>query len=179
MLEEKVARTMLDDVRGVACIDGGAGDSPTTDGAGATNVVADLVEEVAGSNSVSSDTVCAGAHAGDEQVVKEEDDLVGNKRKVAMTAFKDEYDPTFVDNDVYKYTSRDGVDDGNVDSFVSKEVQKIKAKGKAAYYKRKKYCPYSTTKLKTKDGIFENLLSHARDASRSGEMPRLGCNMQP
>ena len=62
------------------------------------------------------------------------------------------------------------MDDENIDSFVSKEVEKIKAKGKAAYYKRKRYyCPYYTTKSKPKDGLFEHLLSHARDASRSGE----------
>ncbi|KAE8769122.1 40S ribosomal protein S5-1 [Hordeum vulgare] len=33
-----------------------------------------------------------------------------------------------------RYTSRDDVDEGNVDSFVLKEVKKIKAKGKVVYY---------------------------------------------
>lgn len=55
-------------------------------------------------------------------------------------------------------------------SIPLKKVEKIKATGKVAYYKRKKYCcPYCTTKQKPKDKTFEHLLSHERDASRSGE----------
>ena len=62
------------------------------------------------------------------------------------------------------------MDDGNVESFIAKEVQKIKDQGTAGYYKRKKFvCPYCTSKPKPKDGLFEHLVSHAWDASRSGK----------
>ncbi|KAE8788020.1 hypothetical protein D1007_37963 [Hordeum vulgare] len=79
-------------------------------------------------------------------------DHVGSKRKHTMTGLKDQYDPYFVVDDVYK------------------EVEKIKAKGKTVYYKSMKfYHPYCATKPKPKDGLFENLVSHAHDASRSEE----------
>ncbi|XBI81766.1 hypothetical protein VPH35_090602 [Triticum aestivum] len=142
VLEEKVAGTAPDAVPEVACIHGDAGDAATAASmtvTGAATTVVDLVEkEVAGSNLVvpelevntSSGTVHAGAQASDEQVVKEEEDTVGNKTKLAMTGLKDRYDPDFVDDDIYECNSGDDVDDGNVDTFVSKEVQKIKDQGR-------------------------------------------------
>ncbi|KAE8805543.1 hypothetical protein D1007_18363 [Hordeum vulgare] len=62
-----------------------------------------------------------------------------------------------------EYHSNDDVDKGNIKA---KEVKKIKAKGSSMYKKGKNYvCPYCTTKRKLKDGIYEHLLSHGRDAS--------------
>ncbi|KAE8807373.1 putative LRR receptor-like serine/threonine-protein kinase [Hordeum vulgare] len=64
------------------------------------------------------------------------------------------------------YDSDDDVDKGNIESFIAKEVDKIKAKGSSMYKKGKKYvCPYCAMKRKPKDGPYEHLLSHARDAS--------------
>jgi hypothetical protein len=63
------------------------------------------------------------------------------------------------------------VDNSNVESFTAKEVEKIKAKGVAYYYNRrtkKFYCPYCT-KPKPRDGLFDHLVSHARDAAISGQ----------
>ncbi|KAE8793499.1 PAX-interacting protein 1 [Hordeum vulgare] len=133
-----------------------AGDAATVV-AGAAAAAMNLVKkEVAGSDWIMSEL--------------EEEDPVGNKRKLAMTGFKDQHDPDFVDDDVYEYNSGDDMDDGNVDSLVSKEVEKIKDRRTAAYYKRKKFwCPYYTTKTKLKDGLFEHLVSHAGDASKSGK----------
>jgi len=62
------------------------------------------------------------------------------------------------------------VDKGNEASFIDKAVKKLKARGKAAYFKWKKFrCPFCTTKTKPRDGLFEHLLSHARDTSIRGE----------
>ncbi|KAE8789921.1 hypothetical protein D1007_35889 [Hordeum vulgare] len=142
VVEENVAGTMPD-----ACVHGDVRDVATV-AAGVATATANLVE-------------------------KEEEDRVGNKRKIVMIGLKDEYDPRFVDDDVYEVNLLeflDDVDDGNVDSFIWKEVQKIKDQGKNAYYKRNKFwCPYYTTKPNPKDGLFEHLVSHAQDASKSGE----------
>ena len=47
-----------------------------------------------------------------------------------------------------QYNAAYDVDDGNVESFIVKEVEKIKDQGTTNYYKREKYrCPYCT-KLK-------------------------------
>ena len=67
-----------------------------------------------------------------------------------------------------QYHSDDDVDKGNIESFIAKEFEKIKAKGISLYYKRKNYvCAYFTTKTKPKDGLYEHLISHAQDASMS------------
>ncbi|KAE8793494.1 putative LRR receptor-like serine/threonine-protein kinase [Hordeum vulgare] len=92
----------------------------------------------------------------------------GKKRKIDI--LYDPYDPDFVDYKVYEYDYIDDVDKGNIDSFIAKEVEKIKVKGSALYFKRKKYvCPYCTTKAKPKDGLYEHLISHARDASMTSD----------
>uniref|UniRef100_A0A8I6Z6T2 Zinc finger-XS domain-containing protein n=1 Tax=Hordeum vulgare subsp. vulgare TaxID=112509 RepID=A0A8I6Z6T2_HORVV len=91
------------------------------------------------------------------------------KRKLAKTEFKSPYDSDY-DEDPYEYNSGDDVEDGNKESFIEKEAQKIREKGKAAYFKRGMFrCPYCTTKPKPRDGIYEHLMSHARGLSRSAE----------
>ncbi|KAE8813433.1 hypothetical protein D1007_09437 [Hordeum vulgare] len=68
------------------------------------------------------------------------------------------------------YNSGDDVEDGNKESFIEKEAQKIREKGKAAYFKRGMFrCPYCTTKPKPRDGVYEHLMSHARGLSRSAD----------
>uniref|UniRef100_A0A8I6WH40 Zinc finger-XS domain-containing protein n=1 Tax=Hordeum vulgare subsp. vulgare TaxID=112509 RepID=A0A8I6WH40_HORVV len=90
------------------------------------------------------------------------------KRKLAKTGFKSPYDSDYDDNDPYEYNSGDDVEDGNNESFIEKEAQKTREKGKAAYFKRGMFrCPYCTTKPKPKDGIYEHLMSHARGLSTS------------
>ncbi|KAE8802610.1 putative LRR receptor-like serine/threonine-protein kinase [Hordeum vulgare] len=82
-----------------------------------------------------------------------------------MTGFRDPYDRDSHD-EPYECHCDDDVDKGNIESFVAKEVEKIKAKGSSMYKKGKKYvCSCCTTKRKHKDGLYEHLLSHARDAS--------------
>ncbi|KAE8775559.1 lrr receptor-like serine threonine-protein kinase [Hordeum vulgare] len=99
---------------------------------------------------------------------KEEREAAGMKRKLAKTGFKSPYDSDYDDDDPYEYNSRDDVEDGNKESFIEKEAQKIRKKGKAAYYKRGMFrCPYCTTKPKLKDGIYEHLMSHARGLATS------------
>ncbi|KAE8783323.1 hypothetical protein D1007_43226 [Hordeum vulgare] len=69
-----------------------------------------------------------------------------------------------------EYNSGDDVEDDNKESFIEKEAQKIREKGKAAYFKRGMFrCPYCTTKPKPRDEIYEHLMSHARSLSRSAE----------
>ncbi|KAE8818682.1 hypothetical protein D1007_03497 [Hordeum vulgare] len=70
-----------------------------------------------------------------------------------------------------KYDSGDDVYKGNIASFTAKEVQKIKGKGVASFFRNfnKWHCPYCTTKPKPKDGRFNHLLSHAEDVAIRGE----------
>ncbi|KAE8769224.1 hypothetical protein D1007_59207 [Hordeum vulgare] len=69
-----------------------------------------------------------------------------------------------------QYNSGDDVEDDNKESFIEKESQKIREKGKAAYFRRAMYrCPYCTTKPKPRDGISEHLMSHACGLSRSDD----------
>ncbi|KAE8810452.1 hypothetical protein D1007_12656 [Hordeum vulgare] len=99
---------------------------------------------------------------------KEEKEAAGMKRKHAKTGFKSPYDSDYDDDDPYEYNSGDDVEDGNKESCIEKEAQKIREKGKAAYFKRGMFrCPYCTTKPKPKDGIYEHLMSHARGLSMS------------
>uniref|UniRef100_A0A8I6YIG4 Zinc finger-XS domain-containing protein n=1 Tax=Hordeum vulgare subsp. vulgare TaxID=112509 RepID=A0A8I6YIG4_HORVV len=92
------------------------------------------------------------------------------KRKLAKTGFKSRYDSDYDDDDPYEYNSGDDVEDGNKETFIEKEAQKIREKGKVAYFKRGMFgCPYCTTKPKPRDGIYEHLMSHARGLSRSAE----------
>ncbi|KAE8815117.1 lrr receptor-like serine threonine-protein kinase [Hordeum vulgare] len=68
------------------------------------------------------------------------------------------------------YNSGDNVEDGNKESFIQKEAQKIRDKGKASYFKRGKFmCPYCTIKPKPNDGFYEHLMSHARFLSTSAD----------
>uniref|UniRef100_A0A8I7B7F2 Zinc finger-XS domain-containing protein n=1 Tax=Hordeum vulgare subsp. vulgare TaxID=112509 RepID=A0A8I7B7F2_HORVV len=92
------------------------------------------------------------------------------KRKLAKTGFKSPYDSDYDDDEPYEYNSGDDVEDDNKESFIEKEAQKIREKGKAAYFRRGMFtCPYCTTKPKPRDGIYEHLMSHARGLSRSAE----------
>ena len=68
-----------------------------------------------------------------------------------------------------QYNSGDEVEEWNHKSFIEKEANKIREKGKAAYYKCGKFrCPYCTTKPIPKDGLYEHLMSHARGLATSG-----------
>ena len=68
-----------------------------------------------------------------------------------------------------QYESGDDVDEGNVESFEEKEVQKIRAQGSAMYYnwRKDKYrCPYCS-KPKPRSGLQEHLMEHCRATSIS------------
>ncbi|KAE8772079.1 hypothetical protein D1007_56001 [Hordeum vulgare] len=100
----------------------------------------------------------------------EEKEAAGMKRKLAKTGFKSPYDSDYDDGEPYEYNSGDDVEDGNKESFIEKEAEKIREKGKAAYFWRGMFrCPYFTTKPKLRDGIYEHLMSHARGLSRSAD----------
>ncbi|KAE8788231.1 lrr receptor-like serine threonine-protein kinase [Hordeum vulgare] len=92
----------------------------------------------------------------------------GGERKLADY---DPYEGAFSDDFEYEYDSRDDVYKGNVASFTTKEVQKIKAKGITSFCRKFKkwHCPYCTTKPKPKNGRFDHLLSHAEDVAIRGE----------
>ncbi|KAE8794464.1 hypothetical protein D1007_30770 [Hordeum vulgare] len=100
----------------------------------------------------------------------EEKEAAGMKRKLAKTVFKSPYDSDYDNDEPYEYNSGDDVEDGNKESFIEKEAQKIREKGKAAYFTRGMFrCPYCTTKPKPRDGVYEHLMSHARGLSRSAD----------
>ncbi|KAE8776028.1 lrr receptor-like serine threonine-protein kinase [Hordeum vulgare] len=100
----------------------------------------------------------------------EEKEATGMNRKLAKTWFKSLYDSDYDDDEPYEYNSGDDVEDGNKESFIEREAQKIREKGKAAYFGRGMFrCPYCTTKPKPRDGIYEHLMSHARGLSRSAD----------
>ncbi|KAF7055899.1 hypothetical protein CFC21_063373 [Triticum aestivum] len=89
----------------------------------------------------------------------------GNKRKLDIARFDD---PSDSDDDE-EYNSGDEVEEWNHKSFIEHEANKIREKGKAAYYKWGKFrCPYCTTKPIPKDGMYEHLMSHARALKTSG-----------
>uniref|UniRef100_A0A8I6Y6G4 Zinc finger-XS domain-containing protein n=1 Tax=Hordeum vulgare subsp. vulgare TaxID=112509 RepID=A0A8I6Y6G4_HORVV len=90
------------------------------------------------------------------------------KRKLAKTGFKSPYDSDYDNDEPYEYNSGDDVEDGNKESFIEKEAQKIREKGKVANFRRGMFrCPYCTTKPKPRDGVYEHLMSHERGLSRS------------
>ncbi|KAE8778210.1 hypothetical protein D1007_48918 [Hordeum vulgare] len=100
----------------------------------------------------------------------EEKEAAGMKRKLAKTGFKSPYDSDYDDDEPYEYNSGDDVEDGNKESFIEKEAQKIREKGKAAYFRRGMFrYPYCTTKPKPRNGIYEHLMSHAHGLSRSAD----------
>ncbi|KAE8802905.1 PAX-interacting protein 1 [Hordeum vulgare] len=81
------------------------------------------------------------------ELEKEEKQAASMKRKLAKTGFKSPDDSDYDDDEPYEYNSGDDVEDGNKESFIEKEVQKIREKGKAAYFKRGMFrCPYCTPK---------------------------------
>ncbi|XP_044432512.1 uncharacterized protein [Triticum aestivum] len=164
------AETAADAVQEVAAV-GGAGDAASAV-AGSVPAAADLVAQgVVGSDSVVADLVVTasggaldvGAEASDKQVVDVE--AAGNKRKLDIAGFDD---PSDSDDDE-EYNSGDEVEEWNHKSFIEHEANKIREKGKAAYYKWGKFrCPYCTTKPIAKDGLYEHLMSHARGVATSG-----------
>ncbi|KAE8810018.1 hypothetical protein D1007_13339 [Hordeum vulgare] len=126
---------------------------------------ADLEKEVP----KQEDTTSSGAAQAHDD---EEKEAVGMKRKLTKTGFKSPYDSDYDDDDPYEVIPtilvQHDVEDGNKESFIEKEAQKIREKGKVAYFKRGMFrCPYCTTKPKPKDGIYEHLMSHARGLSTS------------
>ncbi|KAE8801480.1 lrr receptor-like serine threonine-protein kinase [Hordeum vulgare] len=96
--------------------------------------------------------------------------MVGGGRKRKLVDY-DPYEGACSDDSEYEYDSGDDVYKGNVASFTTKEVQKIKAKGVASFCRKFKkwHYPYCTTKPKPKDGRFDHLLSHAEDVAIRGE----------
>nr|XP_045090114.1 uncharacterized protein LOC123497570 [Aegilops tauschii subsp. strangulata] len=105
------------------------------------------------------------AEASDKQVVDVNEEAAGNKRKLDIAGFDD---PSDSDDDE-EYNSGDEVEEWNHKSFIEHEANKIREKGKAAYYKWGKFrCPYCTTKPIPKDGLYEHLMSHARALKTSG-----------
>uniref|UniRef100_A0A8I6XWX3 Zinc finger-XS domain-containing protein n=1 Tax=Hordeum vulgare subsp. vulgare TaxID=112509 RepID=A0A8I6XWX3_HORVV len=120
---------------------------------------------VAAADLEKEDTTSSGAAQAHDD---EEKEAASMKRKLAKTGFKSAYDSDYDDDDPYEYNSGDNMEDGNEESFIEKEAEKIREKGKAAYFKRGMFrCPYCTTKPKPKDGIYEHLMSHARGLSTS------------
>ncbi|KAE8808158.1 putative LRR receptor-like serine/threonine-protein kinase [Hordeum vulgare] len=104
----------------------------------------------------------------------EEKEAVGMKRKLAKTVFKSPYDSNYDDDEPYEIIPtilvQHDMEDGNKESFIEKEAQKIREKGKATYFRRGMFrCPYCTTKPKPRDGVYEHLMSHARGLSRSDD----------
>ena len=75
-----------------------------------------------------------------------------------------------------QYESGDDVDEGNVESFEEKEVQKIRAQGSAMYYnwRKDKYrCRYCS-KPKPRSGLQEHLMEHCRATSISSHDYKIG-----
>ena len=106
---------------------------------------------------------CAGVFGA--SVKGENEEAAGNKRKLDIAGFDD---PSDSDDDE-EYNSGDEVEEWNHKSFIEHEANKIREKGKAAYYKWGKFrCPYCTTKPIPKDGLYEHLMSHARGVATSG-----------
>ncbi|XBI78742.1 hypothetical protein VPH35_088380 [Triticum aestivum] len=145
-------------------------------GAGKLATAVDVEKDVAGSASaLKKVTTSSGAvhpdtpNAQPPVEQQEDDDCRGRKRKLAQY---DPYNLEESDNEEYEYDSGEEVYKGNVASFTTKEVVKIKAKGVASFYSRKTkkwHCPYCTTKPKPRDGYFDHLLSHAEDVAIRGE----------
>ncbi|KAE8780579.1 hypothetical protein D1007_46271 [Hordeum vulgare] len=123
--------------------------------------VADLEKDVPEQKVTTSSSA---AQAGDEE---EEEAASVLKRKLANTGFKSPYDSDYDDDEEYE--------DGNKESFIEKEAQKIREKGKTAYFKWGNFrCPYCTTKPKPKDGLYEHLMSHARGLSTNANDIKVG-----
>ncbi|KAI4987874.1 hypothetical protein ZWY2020_028632 [Hordeum vulgare] len=126
----------------------------------------DVVEGVETTADVVQEVVAVGG-AGDAArvVAGSEEEVAGMKRKLAKTGFKSPYDSDYDDDN---YNSGYDVEDGYKESSIEKEAQKIREKGKTAYFKWGKFmCPYCTTKPKPKDGLSEHLMSHAHGLSTS------------
>ncbi|KAE8809395.1 hypothetical protein D1007_13983 [Hordeum vulgare] len=151
--------TTADVVQEVVAV-GGAGDAARVV-AGSVPAAADLEDKgLAGSDSIMPYLVVTACG--------EEEEVAGMKRKLAKTGFKSPYDSDYDDDNVYEYNSGYDVEDGCKESSIEKEAQKIREKGKTAYFKWGKFmCPYCTTKPKPKDGLSEHLMSHAHGLSTS------------
>ncbi|XBH65058.1 hypothetical protein VPH35_118714 [Triticum aestivum] len=109
------------------------------------------------------------AGSGEEQSEqKEEEDLVGNKRKWDKTGF---YPYDSDEDEPYEYESGDDVVEGNVESFEEKVVLKIKDQGPGMYHnwRTEKYrCPFCS-KPKPRSGLLEHLMEHCRATSISSD----------
>ncbi|XBJ26530.1 hypothetical protein VPH35_003930 [Triticum aestivum] len=151
------------------------------DARGYTGAPAEDVVELQGHDVVTADV--GGIHDGARKLataadvassassLQKEDDGWGGGRKRKLAQY-DRYDPEESDDEEYEYDSGDEVYKGNVASFTTKEVVKIKAKGFASFYNcktNKWHCPYCTTKPKPRDGRFDHLLSHAEDVAIRGD----------
>ncbi|XBI24986.1 hypothetical protein VPH35_049988 [Triticum aestivum] len=168
-LERTGAETVVDAVQALV---GGAGAASPR--AGSVAAAADVEEKkVAVADSAVPElgvTASSGpshgpAEAGGEHVDLQNEEAAGNKRKLDIAGFDD---PSDFDDDE-EYNSGDEVGEWNHKSFIEHEANKIREKGKAAYYKWGKFrCPYYTTKPIPKDGLYEHLMSQARGLTKSG-----------
>ncbi|XBI03086.1 hypothetical protein VPH35_131549 [Triticum aestivum] len=171
-LERTGVETMPDAVQ--ALVGGAGAGGAASPRAGSVAATADVEEKkVAVADSVVPElgvTASSGpshgpAEAGGEHVDLQNEEAAGNKRKMDIAGFNDPYD---TDNDE-EYNSGDEVEEWNHKSFIEHEANKIREKGKAAYYNWGKFmCPYCTTKPIPKDGLYEHLMSHARGLTTSG-----------
>ena len=69
-----------------------------------------------------------------------------------------------------QYESGDDVDEGNVESFEEKVVEKIRAQGSGTYYNwrtDKYHCPYCI-RHKPRSGLLEHMMEHCRATSITG-----------
>ncbi|XBI89168.1 hypothetical protein VPH35_027032 [Triticum aestivum] len=171
----EAANTAADVVQEVAAV-GGAGDAAPAV-AGSVAAATDLVEQgVVGSDSVVPDLVVtasrgaldACAEASGKKVVDVKEDLVGNDRKWDSSGY---YPYDSDEDEPYEYQSGDDVDEGNVESFEEKVVQKIRAQGSAMYcnWRMDKYwCPYCS-RPKPRSGLLQHLMEHCGATSISSD----------
>ncbi|XBH63275.1 hypothetical protein VPH35_117295 [Triticum aestivum] len=151
-------------VRGRAGVQRGA--APTADlekaGAGCSGAVQPDAPALAISGEAQK------VEAGSGEAQKEEEDLVGNKRKWDKTGF---YPYDSDEDEPYEYESGDDVVEGNVESFEEKVVLKIRAQGPGMYHnwRTEKYrCPFCS-KPKPRSGLLEHLMEHCRATSISSD----------
>ncbi|XBI15574.1 hypothetical protein VPH35_057967 [Triticum aestivum] len=154
-------------VRGRAGVQRGAPSAADLEKAGAGCSGAVQPDEPALAISSEAQKVEAGSGEAHE-VEKEEEDLVGNKRKWDKTGF---YPCDSDEDEPYEYQPGDDVVEGNVESFEEKVVKKIRAQGSAMYYnwRTDKYrCPYCS-RPKPRSGLLEYLMEHCRATSISSD----------
>ncbi|KAE8767950.1 hypothetical protein D1007_60619 [Hordeum vulgare] len=118
------------------------------------------------------DTTATAVAVVDLKEVPEQEDTTSSGK--GSLRHEEEADSDYDDDEPYEVIPtilvQHDVEDGNKESFIEKGAEKIREKGKAAYFSRGMFtCPYCTTKPKPRDGIYVHLMSHARGLSRSAD----------